>query len=59
MPKSLLEKMTREELIEAVKSYSCGKLRTLPLEYMTKDQIVQHLKNCECPLIQKLLSKQL
>ena len=52
---TLLDKMSKEDLILAVKSYGCGKLKLLPLEYMTKEQIIQHLKNCQCPLIQKLL----
>jgi hypothetical protein len=50
--------MTKDELILAVKSYGCGKLRTLPLEYMTKEQIIAHLKECECGLIRKLLRGQ-
>lgn len=57
MPRTI-EKMTKEELIEAVKSYGCGKLRTLPLEYLSKEQIVKHLVNCECPMLRKLMRGQ-
>ena len=55
----LLDKMSKEELILAVQTYSCGLLKTLPLDYMTKEQIVEHLKTCSCPLIQKLLQGKL
>lgn len=50
-----LTKMSKEELIKAVETYGCGKLKTLPLAYMTKEQILAHLITCECPMIQKLL----
>lgn len=55
----MLDKMSKEELILAVQTYSCGLLKTLPLDYMTKEQIVEHLKTCSCPLIQKLLQGKL
>lgn len=55
----LLSKMSKEELILAVKSYGCGMLKALPVEVMTKEQIVEHLKNCQCPMIQKLLQKKI
>ena len=50
-----LDKMTKDDLVLAVKTYGCGMLKSLPVEMMTKDQIVEHLKNCQCPMIQKLL----
>lgn len=56
---SLLDKMTKEQLIQAVKDYGCGKLRTLPLDCMTKQQIIEHLKACQCPLLHKLMTKQI
>ena len=52
---TLLDKMSKEELIKAVESYGCGKLRTLPLAYMSKEEIVKHLTYCDCPVIKKLL----
>ncbi len=59
MPKSLIEKMTKEQLIQAVKDYSCGRLRNLPLDSMTKEDILKHLIACDCPMIKKLLQKQI
>lgn len=50
-----LDKMTKEELILAVRSYGCGLLKTLPVEYMSKEDIIRHLKTCQCPMIKKLL----
>ena len=55
MTHTLLDKMSKEDLIKAVETYGCGKLKTLPLAYMSKDQIVKHLINCQCPVIKKLL----
>lgn len=51
----LLDKMSKNDLVLAVRSYGCGMLKSLPVEVMTKDQIIDHLKNCQCPMIQKLL----
>lgn len=51
--------MSKEELIQAVKDYGCGMLKCLPLDAMTKSQIIEHLKHCSCPMIQKLITKQL
>jgi Na+-translocating ferredoxin:NAD+ oxidoreductase RnfG subunit len=51
----LLDKMSKEELVLAVKTYGCGMLKALPVEVMTKEQIVEHLKTCQCPVIKKLL----
>ena len=56
MKHTLLDKMTKEELITAVETYGCGKLKTLPLKMMSKEQIVKHLTYCDCPVIKKLLS---
>jgi hypothetical protein len=53
-----LASMTKEQLIKAVETYGCGKLKTLPLAYMTKEQIVKHLVNCECPMLRKLMKGQ-
>lgn len=53
---TLLDKMTKEDLVKAVQDYGCGRLRSLPLDYMTKQQIVEHLKQCSCPVIKKLLN---
>ena len=50
-----LDKMSKDELVLAVKSYGCGMLKTLPVEVMTKEQIIEHLKNCQCPMIKKLM----
>ena len=55
MKHTLLDKMTKEELIKAVETYGCGKLRTLPLAMMSKEQIVKHLTYCDCPVIRKIL----
>ena len=51
----LIDKMSKEDLVLAVKSYGCGMLKTLPVEVMTKEQIIEHLKTCQCPMIKKLL----
>lgn len=59
MPKAMLDKMSREELILAVRSYGCGKLKYLPLDFMSKEEIVKHLINCDCPVIRKLIGKQI
>jgi hypothetical protein len=56
---TLLDKMSKEDLVLAVKSYGCGKLKTMPVDVMTKQQIIEHLKNCQCPMIQKLITKQI
>lgn len=55
MTHTLLDKMSKEELIKAVETYGCGKLKTLPLAYMSKAEIVKHLTYCDCPVIKKLL----
>jgi len=55
MKHTLLDKMTKEELIKAVETYGCGKLKTLPLAMMSKEQIVKHLIYCDCPVIRKIL----
>lgn len=55
MKHTLLDKMSKEELIKAVEDYGCGKLKTLPLAMMSKEQIVKHLTYCSCPVLQKLL----
>ena len=52
---TLLDKMSKEDLIKAVEDYGCGRLRTLPLAYMSKEEIVKHLMYCSCPVIKKLL----
>ena len=51
----LLDKMSKEDLVLAVRTYGCGMLKTLPVEVMTKEQIIEHLKNCQCPMIKKLM----
>ena len=49
-----LEKMTKEQIIKAVKDYGCGKLKELPLQFMSKEEILKHLEYCQCPLLDKL-----
>jgi len=56
---TLLDKMSKEDLVLAVRSYGCGMLKTLPVEVMTKTQIIEHLKNCQCPMIKKLIQGKL
>ena len=54
MSHTLLHKMTKEELILAVRNYGCGKLKYLPLDFMSKEEIIKHLENCSCSLLDKL-----
>ena len=56
---TLLDRMTKEDLVKAVRDYGCGMLRALPLDYMTKQEIILHLKSCNCPLLYKLMTKQI
>lgn len=51
----MLDKMSKEELVLAVRTYGCGMLKSLPVEVMTKEQIIEHLKTCQCPVIKKLI----
>lgn len=52
---TLLDKMSKDDLVLAVKTYGCGMLKAIPVEVMTKAQIIDHLKNCQCPMIRKLM----
>jgi len=54
---TVLDRMSKNELVKAIQTYGCGKLRLIPFEVMTKEQIVEHLQNCDCPVIQKYLKQ--
>ena len=49
-----LSKMSKEQIIKAVKDYGCGKLKSLPLDFMSKEEILKHLEYCQCELLIKL-----
>ena len=51
--------MSKEDLVKAVQDYGCGMLKCLPLHLMTKEQIIKRLKDCNCPLLHKLITKQI
>ena len=49
-----LEKMTKEDIIVAVRQSQCKMLFGLPLLAMSKDEIIAVLKKSCCPVLKKL-----
>lgn len=54
MPHTTLHEMSKEEIILAVRSYGCDKLKYIPLDFMSKEEIIKHLYYCRCPLLDDL-----
>lgn len=50
-----MQTITKEELVEAVKTNKCANLDRLPVGSMSKIELVKHLKTVDCPCLKKLV----
>lgn len=51
----IIDRMTREDIIDAVHRAKCLKLKGLNLGKMSKEDIILHLQSQKCPEIKKLM----
>jgi hypothetical protein len=49
------DKMTKEELITAIRNSGCKLMTGLPLIAMSREAIIVHLTHCNCPILRRLI----
>jgi len=52
----IIDRMSKEDIIDVVHKAKCLKLKGVNLDKMTKEDIILHLQSQKCPKIKELMA---
>ena len=52
-----LEISTKEDILKAIKSAKCPKLKMIKHKQLTREELIVALQSCDCPVIKKMIEQ--